>query len=257
MIKDVQSELDTREIGIDKVGVKGVKLPITVIDRDAVPQHTVAEFSLFVSLHHTRRATHMSRFIEVLTALSGEPFPNSIQPMLARVKEVLEAETAYVTARFPYFIEKEAPVSKQRSLLDYTVVYEATLSDIFTLTIGVIVPITALCPCSKEISDFGAHNQRSYVTLKVRAAEPVWPEELINIVEASASCGVYPLLKRPDEKYVTEYAYQHPAFVEDIVRSIAERLHADPRIQWFYVESENIETVHNHNAFACIQCPQP
>jgi len=256
MIKDVQSEIDTREIAIDKVGVKNVKLPITVLGRNAQAQHTVADIDLFVELHHTHRATHMSRFIEVLNAFTHQPFPNCIQPMLAKVKELLEVETAYFTARFPYFIEKCAPVSKQKSLLDYVVTYQATLSDTFTLTLGVVVPITALCPCSKEISDFGAHNQRSYVTVKTRATEPVWPEELINIVEASASCGVYPLLKRPDEKYVTEYAYQHPAFVEDIVRAIAEKLHTDPRIQWFYVESENIETVHNHNAFASIECPQ-
>jgi len=254
MIKDVQSEIDTREITIDKVGVKKVKLPIIVLNSNAQTQHTVAEIDLFVSLHHTHRATHMSRFIQELTAFTCEPFPSCIQPMLTSVKDVLETEIAYLTVRFPYFIERVAPVSKQKSLLDYIVTYEAILSDLFTLTLGVVVPITALCPCSKEISDYGAHNQRSYVMVKVRANTLVWPEEIINIVEGSGSCGVYPLLKRPDEKYVTEYAYQHPAFVEDIVRSIAERLKADPKVQWFYVESENIETVHNHNAFACIQC---
>jgi len=257
MIKDIQSEPDLRQIHIDKVGVKNVKYPMIVSDQHGQHQHTVAEIDLFVSLSHSHRATHMSRFMELLHSYTQELLLDNIQPLLHKLRETVDSEHAYINIRFPIFIDKKAPVSKKTCFLDYKCEYEAVLGETFEYTLGVTVPITTLCPCSKEISDFSAHNQRAYVTLRVRAIEHIFMEELIAMVEQSASCQVYPLLKRPDEKYVTEYAYGHPTFVEDIVRDIAVRAKADPRILWFYVESDNIESIHNHNAFASLQYQKP
>jgi len=253
MNKDIQSESDLRQIHIDKVGVKNVKYPIMVSDKQGNVQHTVADIDLYVDLTHSLRATHMSRFVEVLHSVSGEVLLDHIQPLLQQLKDSLHSERAYINIRFPFFIDKAAPVSKKSSLLDYHCVFEGVLGEDYTYIKSVTVPITTLCPCSKEISNFSAHNQRAYVTLRVKATEYIWFEELIESVEQSASCQVYPLLKRPDEKYVTEYAYEHPTFVEDIVRDIAVRLKTDSRILWFYVESDNIESIHNHNAFASLE----
>jgi GTP cyclohydrolase I len=194
----------------------------------------------------------MSRFIEVLNQYHKESIIGQLDKLLIDLKSQLKADAAYIDICFPYFISKNAPVSKIASLMDYQCFFNASHRDSYELWIGAIVPVTTLCPCSKEISDAGAHNQRSYITIKVRYHGFVWLEELINIAEESASCPIYPLLKRRDEKYVTEKAYANPKFVEDIVREIAQRLDSDPRIIEFYIESDNIESIHNHNAYAMV-----
>ena len=195
----------------------------------------------------------MSRFLEVLNSYHKENLIDNLEALLSDVKKQLNSQKAYIQIRFPYFIEKIAPVSKITSLLDYECVFEACLADVYEFKLGVTVPITTLCPCSKEISDYGAHNQRSYVTVTVLYNDFVWIEELVDIVEKVASCEIYPLLKRPDEKYVTERAFDNPAFVEDIVRDVTLVLKEDSRIVWFRVESENMESIHNHGAYACVE----
>ena len=254
MTRDVQSQKDLRQIAIDKVGVKNIKYPIVVEDKENKLQNTVADIDIFVDLPQEHRGTHMSRFLEVLNSYHQETLIDNLEPFLKEVKNQLNSEKAYVRIKFPYFIKKTAPVSKITSLLDYECLFEATLSDVFEFKLGVTVPITTLCPCSKEISDFGAHNQRSYVTVKIIYNSFVWIEELVAIVEKSASCEIYPLLKRPDEKYVTEKAFENPAFVEDIVRDVTLALRDDKRIDWFGVESENMESIHNHSAYANVEC---
>jgi len=251
--KDIQNEKDNREIPIDKVGVKNIKFPIIVQDRKNETQHTVADIDIFVELPKEHRGTHMSRFLEVLNSYHKESLIDNLKPLLSEVKNKLNSKKAYISIRFPYFIEKKAPVSKMTSLLNYDCVFEAVMGDDYEFYLGVTVPVSALCPCSKEISDYGAHNQRSYVNLKVKFADFIWLEEMIEVIETSASCEVYPLLKRPDEKYVTEYAFDHPVFVEDIVRNVTEKLKEDHRIFWFCVESENIESIHNHSAYASVE----
>jgi GTP cyclohydrolase I len=251
--KDIQSQKDLRNIEIEKVGVKNIKYPIIVEDRENKLQNTVADIDIFVDLPHDHRGTHMSRFLEVLNSYHKENLIDNLEPLLKEVKKQLNSETAYIKIKFPYFVQKTAPVSMLTSLLDYSCVFEASLADIFEFKLGVTVPVTTLCPCSKEISDFGAHNQRSYVTVKVIYNTFIWIEELIDYVEKTASCEIYPLLKRPDEKYVTEKAYQNPVFVEDIVREVTLILKKDKRIDWFSVESENIESIHNHNAYAYVE----
>jgi GTP cyclohydrolase I len=249
---DVQSERDLRNIAIDKVGVKNIRYPIVVEDKANKYQNTVAFIDIFVDLPHEHRGTHMSRFMEVLNSYHKETLIDNLEPFLNQVKSRLNSQKAYVNIEFPYFITKTAPVTKMTSLLDYNCVFEASLADKFEFKLSVTVPVTTLCPCSKEISDYGAHNQRSYVTVKIEYNQFVWIEELIDYVEESASCEIYPLLKRPDEKYVTEKAFNNPAFVEDIVRDVTLRLKNDERIKWFCVESENIESIHNHEAYACV-----
>jgi GTP cyclohydrolase I len=247
---DIQSEKDYRQIAIDKVGVKNIKYPIVVEDREHKTQNTVADIDIFVELPHEHRGTHMSRFLEVLNGYHKDTIVDNLEALLSEVNNQLNSKKAYIKIEFPYFIKKIAPVSKLSSLLDYKCLFEASLSDRFEFILGVTVPITTLCPCSKEISDYGAHNQRSYVTVMVKYNGFVWIEELVDIVEKVASSEIYPLLKRPDEKYVTERAYEKPAFVEDIVRDVTLALREDKRIYWFSVESENIESIHNHNAYA-------
>jgi len=265
---DIQSQRDYRNVLIDKVGVKNVKYPIVVEDRSNKFQYTVADIDIFVDLPCEYRGTHMSRFLDVLNSYHKETLIDNLEPFLREVKKQLNSKKAYVKIRFPYFIEKTAPISKIKSLLDYDCVFEASLSENFVdkkhdsikyeedakfeFILGVTVPITTLCPCSKEISDFGAHNQRSYVSVKVIYNDFIWIEELVDIVEKTASCEIYPLLKRPDEKYVTEKAFNNPQFAEDIVREVTVRFLEDKRIEWFCVESENIESIHNHNAYACV-----
>jgi GTP cyclohydrolase I len=248
--KDIQSENDQRNISIDKVGVKNIRFPIIVADRTDKIQNTVADIDIFVDLPHNHRGTHMSRFLEVLNSYRKETIIDNLEELLKKIKNKLHSEKAYIMLKFPYFIEKIAPVSKKSSLLDYECVFEATLSDKFEFYISVKVPITTLCPCSKEISEHGAHNQRAFVKLTISSINFIWLEELIDIAEKSASCEIYPLLKRPDEKFVTEKAFNNPAFVEDIVRSITEKLRSDKRITFFSVEAESLESIHNHSAFA-------
>ncbi len=250
---DIQSQIDERHITIDKVGVKNVRYPVIVEDRENGIQNTVAELDIFVELPHHHRGTHMSRFIEVLNKFHKENFIKKLPDFLTEIKKSLNADASYTKIRFPYFIKKKAPVSGTGSLLSYNCFFEASLKKEFRLIIGVEVPVTSLCPCSKEISDFGAHSQRSLVTVKVSFTGFVWLEELIEIAQGSASSEIYPLLKRSDEKFVTETAFNNPAFVEDIVRDITIKLQEDKRIKYFKVESENFESIHDHNAYACVE----
>ena len=251
-VPDIQSQLDIRNIKIDKVGVKGVRYPIIVDDRKNGTQHTVANLDIYVDLHHSKRGTHMSRFIEVLNRYHQDNLISNLHNMLYELKSSLKADAAYIDISFPYFIQRKAPVSQIPSMMDYQCSFSASLTQAYNLWIGVLVPVTTLCPCSKEVSAAGAHNQRSHVIIKVRYSEFIWLEELIAIAENAASCPIYPLLKRRDEKYVTEKAYANPKFVEDIVRDVTQVLEQDERILEFYVESDNYESIHNHNAYAVV-----
>ena len=253
-IEDVQSRADTRRIPIDKVGIKGIRHPVRVRDRSGGDQHTIANFDMFVTLPHDFKGTHMSRFVEVLNDHEYEITVESFRVMLKEMTKLLEAESGYIQMSFPYFINKSAPVSGVQSLMDYQVTLTGIADgDGTAMYVKVVVPVTSLCPCSKAISDYGAHNQRSHVTVEARTEAFVWVEELIDIVEEEASCELYGLLKRPDEKYVTERAYDNPKFVEDMVRDVAGRLNEDDRILSYVVESENFESIHNHSAYAYIE----
>ncbi|MDH4127534.1 MAG: GTP cyclohydrolase FolE2 [Spirochaetota bacterium] len=252
---DVQNQIDIRNIAINKVGIKKIKYPISVLDRQNKIQHTVADINMSVSLPKQFKGTHMSRFIEVINKYKREIKIENIDEILNYIKVKLNAQEAHLEMSFPYFIEKSAPVSGEKGLMDYICRIHAKVNgkNETDLILGVSIPITTLCPCSKEISKFGAHNQRSEVTILVRMTEFVWLEELISLVESSGSCEIYSLLKREDEKYVTEQAYENPVFVEDVVREVTEKLSLDKRIIWFTVESENFESIHNHNAYAFIE----
>ncbi len=253
-IPDIQSSADTRRIPINKVGIKDIRHPVQVADRSGGEQHTIASFNMYVNLPHDFKGTHMSRFVEILNQHEREITVKSFKDMLHEMTERLEAESGHIEMNFPYFVNKAAPISGVQSLMDYEVTFIGEIHNGVPHTnIKVQVPVTSLCPCSKKISDYGAHNQRSHVTLNVRIREFVWIEELIDLVEDEASCELYGLLKRPDEKHVTERAYDNPKFVEDIVRDIAVRLNADERISYYSVESENFESIHNHSAYALIE----
>ncbi len=255
IIPDLQSMNDVRQVAIDKVGVKGLRYPIVVEDRQDGTQHSVGDLDIYVDLPHHIRGTHMSRFIEILNHYHTEALIGKLPDFLSELKASLKAQAAYIDISFPYFMRKQAPVSGIASLLSYECYFSASLKEVYDLQIGVKVPVTTLCPCSKEISQYGAHNQRSYIFIKVSYQGFVWLEELIELAESAASCEIYPLLKRPDEKYVTEKAYENPRFVEDIVREITLKLEADSRILGFCVESENAESIHLHNAYAMIHRP--
>ncbi len=255
-LTDTQSERDDRQLPIDRVGVRSLRFPLRIRDRDSAVQHTVATVSLAVDLPHHYKGTHMSRFVEVLHAHGTELTVATIAGMPQELIKKLHADKAHVEFRFPYFRAKKAPVSGAEGLLDYGVIFEVNAekdSSDFVLTVE--VPVTTLCPCSKAISARGAHNQRGIVTLAVRFNQPVWIEDLIELVETSASAQLYSLLKRPDEKFVTEAAYDNPVFVEDLVRNVAQKAKSHPRITWFRVEAENFESIHNHNAWAMIESP--
>lgn len=253
-IADVQNSRDSRQIAIDKVGIKDIRHPVKVGDRSGGEQHTIANFNMYVNLPHNFKGTHMSRFVEILNLHEREITVNSFKEMLFEMTEKLEAESGHIEMAFPYFINKSAPISQVQSLLDYEVTFIGELhGQNPELTIKVVVPVTSLCPCSKKISEYGAHNQRSHVTVAVKTKGFVWIEELIEMVEEQASCELYGLLKRPDEKYVTERAYDNPKFVEDMVRDVAACLNADERIISYTVESENFESIHNHSAYAYIE----
>jgi GTP cyclohydrolase IB len=252
-IPDVQSRRDARKIPIDKVGVKGLRYPITVKDRTRGSQHTVGLFDLFVNLPHDFKGTHMSRFIEVLNEFRGEISMERFPEILEKIKNKLHAMSAHMNVEFPYFMEKKAPVTKTPGLMSYTCFMRGSLSERFDLIVGVEVPVTTLCPCSKEIADCGAHNQRGIVRVQLRFKKFFWIEEIIEIIESSVSSDVYSLLKRPDEKYVTERAYENPMFVEDVVRSSLARLRAKNNFPWYRIEAENFESIHNHSAYAMIE----
>ncbi len=255
-MEDVQSRQDHRNIPIDRVGVTNLSYPITVWDRHNDHQSTVADLSLSVHLPHHFKGTHMSRFLEVLNDHRGEFTIRTLPTIVEALKERLDSEAAHLDVRFPYFIEKRAPVTDKSSLLDIEGYFHGASTDEGDdFILGATVPVTSLCPCSKEIADYGAHNQRSSISIRVRMAsmEPehfIWLEELVRIAEDAASAPLYPLLKRPDERHVTMEAYDNPAFVEDIARAVAKTLMDDDRIAWFRVRCVNEESIHNHDAFA-------
>ena len=253
-IPDIQNLPDTRNIPIDKVGVRGLRYPIAVKDRRKGLQHTVGVFDLFVNLPHEFKGTHMSRFIEVINEYCGEVSMHKFQEVLEKVKTKLNAESAHMNVEFPYFLEKKAPMTGTPGLMSYTCFMRGSLADKFDLIVGVEVPVNTVCPCSKEISDYGAHNQRGLVRVQLRFKKFFWIEEIIEVVESSVSSQIYSLLKRADEKYVTERAYENPMFVEDVVREVASKLSDDRNIVWFTVDSENFESIHNHSAYAYIEC---
>jgi len=252
-MKDIQKQKDIRKIEINKVGVKNIRYPITVLDKAKGIQHTVASVNMYVDLPHRFKGTHMSRFIEILNKYKGDISIKNFSKILSEMKRKLKAKSAHLEVEFPYFIEKEAPVTKAKSLMEYSCRFCGSSNEKEDFYVGIVVPITTLCPCSKEISEFGAHNQRSVVTVNLRFKKFIWIEDIIRLVEESASCDLYSILKRPDEKYVTEKAYKKPMFVEDVVREIASKLRKDKNIIWFTVESENFESIHNHSAYAFVE----
>jgi GTP cyclohydrolase I len=253
-IPDVQNSADTRRIPINKVGIKDIRHPVRVRDRSGGEQHTIANFNMYVSLPHNFKGTHMSRFVEILNTHEREITVESFKEMLKEMTERLEADSGHIEMQFDYFVNKKAPVSGVESLLDYDVTFIGEIHEGKPkMKVKIVVPVTSLCPCSRKISDYGAHNQRSHVTVSAETKGFVWIEDLIDLVEKEASCELYGLLKRPDEKYVTEKAYDNPKFVEDMVRDVATRLNEDERITSYVVESENFESIHNHSAYALIE----
>ncbi len=253
MLKDVQAQEDVRHIPLKHVGIKDLRWPITLADPAKGTQHSVAKVSLGVNLPMDQRGTHMSRFVECLKQI-GPIRPHDLEQVLDVLKTKLGAKAAMVDLEFPYFIAKKAPVSGIESYLDVDCHFTAEKGEKFDLLMEVDVPIHTLCPCSKEISKYGAHNQRAWAKMKVRTGnKPVWIEELVEVAEKAASSPLFSLLKRPDEKYVTELAYENPRFVEDAVREIAMLLNEDDRIEWYEVTVESEESIHNHNAFATVE----
>lgn len=253
-LHDKQSERDYRELRIDKVGVRGLRFPVRVRDKANAIQNTVATVGLFVDLPKEFKGTHMSRFIEVLNAHGNVVHVENIPDILCALLEKLHAATSHIEMEFPYFMVKRAPVSDREGVMDYTARFDATANGKeidFVLTVK--ANVTTLCPCSKAISARGAHNQRGEVTVQIRFRKPIWIEDLIAMIESSGSSELYALLKREDEKAVTERAYDNPVFVEDLVRNVALKLNAHPDVTWYKVEAENQESIHNHNAYACIE----
>ncbi len=252
-MKDVQNEPDHRNVAINKVGIKNLRYPVTVLDRDKGKQHTVAYINMYVDLPHECKGTHMSRFVELLHLFRPELSLKTFSDILTQMKSHLDARSAHIEVTFPFFIEKHAPVSRCAGLMDYTCRLVGSInSSKLDLVSEVQVPISSVCPCSREISARGAHNQRGMVHLRTRFKRFIWIEDMIELVEKTASCDVYSVLKRADEKYVTERGFSNPKFVEDIVRDIAVALKADKNITWFDVSVENFESIHNHNAYAYI-----
>ena len=250
-MKDVQNEPDHRKIDLSRVGIKGIKYPMNVLDRANKTQATVATVNMYVHLPHHFKGTHMSRFVEVLNEYCTDLNLNTFFEMLDKIKRSLDAPAANLEISFPYFIMKRAPVSDVPSMMEYTCNYVGEINGVDRrLYIGITVPVCTLCPCSKEISTQGAHNQRGNVSVRVLFKDFFWIEEIIELVEGSASSEVYALLKREDEKFITEQAYNRPMFVEDVVREVTDKLSKDGRFTEFTVEAENFESIHNHSAYA-------
>lgn len=247
---DVQSLPDSRNIPLQRVGIKNIRYPITVLDKTKGYQQTVANINMYVNLPHHFKGTHMSRFVEVLNEHRGEINVRTFSQILNDIKQRLEAQEAHLEVDFPYFIEKAAPVTGSVGLMEYGCGLHGTLTDALDMMLLARVPVTTVCPCSKEISVHGAHNQRGEVRVWLRFNGFIWLEDIIREVEQSASSDVFSVLKRPDEKYVTERAYENPMFVEDVVRAVYERLSVMPHVIWFQVEAENFESIHNHSAYA-------
>ncbi len=256
-VADVQSRADVRHIAIDRVGIRGIRHPLRVKSGDGSVQHTIGTFSMTVKLREDVKGTHMSRFIELLEAERASQIAFDtveLQSLLKRMADKLGVDEGHIEIAFPYFIDKAAPVSGVTSLLDYEVTLSGEVrGGVCASTIKVMVPVTSLCPCSKEISDYGAHSQRSHITITVDAVEPISVDEIVRMAEDQASSELYGVLKRVDEKYVTERAYENPKFVEDLVRDIAATLNRDPRIRAYTLEAENFESIHNHSAYAMIE----
>ncbi len=254
LIEDVQSRVDSRHIAINKVGIKDISHPVRIHGRDGQVQHTVANFCMTVFLPEQFKGTHMSRFVEILNLHEPDLSIPSFRQLLKDMTQRLDSSEGYVEASFPYFVMKTAPVSGVKSLMNYqATLIGSCVNGTPVVSMKVVVPVTSLCPCSKKISDYGAHNQRSHVTISAQSQSNLWLEDLIDIAEQEASCEVYAILKRPDEKYVTERAYDNPKFVEDMARDLAIRLNADERIDSYVVEVENLESIHNHSAYALIE----
>ncbi|GFE79707.1 GTP cyclohydrolase FolE2 [Steroidobacter agaridevorans] len=253
-IEDVQARADSRRIPINKVGIKDVYHPVRVKDRSSGEQHTIANFNMYVALPHNFKGTHMSRFVELLHGNEREISVESFRDILAQMTEKLNAQTGHIEMEFPFFVMKKAPVSGVESLMNYQASLIGELHNgVSELWLKVVVAATSLCPCSKDISKYGAHNQRSHITIKAKVDGHMWLEELIDIAESEASCEVYGILKRADEKHVTERAYENPKFVEDIVRDVAVRMNNEARVRAYVVEAENFESIHNHSAYALIE----
>ncbi|MDA8398957.1 MAG: GTP cyclohydrolase FolE2 [Actinomycetota bacterium] len=262
-LPDVQSEPDVRGIAIDEVGISGVRYPVSVFDGEHGKQDTTATMALSVSLPPEQKGSHLSRFVEILDEHAGELTPRTIPVVLRAIQQRLDSRVARLHVAFPYFLRRYAPVSRASALVDYQCgITGALVGDKLSLQLEARVPVSSVCPCSKAISDYGAHNQRGYVTIKVSPAldqdgqaAAVWLEDLIEVAEASASSPIYPLLKRADERQVTMLGYDHPVFVEDMVRSATDHLRGDPRIEAFSIEAVNDESIHNHGAFARVSWP--
>jgi len=253
-LHDKQSERDHRELRIDKVGVRELRFPIQVRDKARSVQNTVATIGMFVDLPKEFKGTHMSRFVEVLNAHGSVIHVENIGDVLRALQRKFQAATSHLEIEFPYFMSKKSPVSRKRSLMDYLARFDAAAcGDEIDFVLTVKAHVTTLCPCSKAIARYGAHNQRGLVTVALRFTKPVWIEDVVAMVESSASSELYALLKRQDEKYVTEHAYENPVFVEDLVRNVALKLNAHPRVTWYKVEAVNYESIHNHSAYACIE----
>lgn len=253
-LTDKQNEQDLRGLPIDKVGVRGLRIPLQIRDKAKDLQNTVATVGMFVDLPHEFKGTHMSRFVEVLNSHGSVVHVENIPDMLKEMQRRLRSQSAHLEMEFPFFLQKQAPVSRKEGVLDYQVRFDAALygRDLdFLMTVK--ANVTTLCPCSKAISRYGAHNQRGEVTVQVRSTKTIWIEDLIALMESSGSSEMYSLLKREDEKAVTERAYENPVFVEDLVRNVALKLNAHPDVSWYRVEAENQESIHNHNAYACIE----
>ncbi|MBF0543786.1 MAG: GTP cyclohydrolase I FolE2 [Candidatus Riflebacteria bacterium] len=252
-MEDIQCQKDERNISIDRVGVKGLSYPVSLLDRSSGTQNSIGQIEMYVDLPRDFRATHMSRFIEVMHDYRDEiTFPH-MKGLLKTIKRKLAAERAEMKVDFPYFVEKCAPVSKVRSLMRYDCSFHGILDTVMDFIISVKVPVTSLCPCSKAISKYSAHNQRSIISISVRFKKFIWLEELIEIAEQSSSSDIFTLLKRPDEKFLTEKAYERPRFAEDLVREAALRLDKHKEILWYTVSSENIESIHAHSAYAFLK----
>ncbi len=252
---DIQNQPDFRKIPINKVGIKGLKYPIKVLDKTSGLQSTVAQISMYVDLPHHCKGTHMSRFVEILHLFRAQVSLESLTNILEDMKKILGAKSSHIEITFPYFIEKQSPTTNSKGLMDYTcsIIGSSNGKKETDIVLKVAVPITSVCPCSKEISEYGAHNQRGEVLVSTRFDKFIWIEEIVNLVEATASCDIFSVLKRQDEKFVTEKAYENPKFVEDIARDVAKELMADKNITWFSVSAENFESIHNHSAYAYIE----
>lgn len=253
VMPDMQKRPDSRRIPIAKVGVKDITYPIVVMDKNRTLQHTVARINMYVDLPHQFKGTHMSRFVEILNKYREQIALDKMETILNEMKAKLGSENAHLEIQFPYFIDKTAPVSGAKSLMEYTCEFSASMTETLDFVLGIKVPLTSLCPCSRELSRFGAHNQRSIMTVRVRYRDFIWIEDLVELIEQCGSSPLYSLLKRADEKYVTEHAFENPRFVEDMVREAHSRLAALENITWFSVEAENFESIHNHSAYAAVE----